>query len=134
MEKGFLHWKADLLTEFDPFETGLERFVRLEKDDFIGKAALANHKPRRQLITLIVETKDAPAHPGASIMAGGKVVGTISSGDWGHRVNQNIALGFVDIEFAAGDAPLTIDILGVQIPAKRASSPLYDPENTRLKS
>jgi dimethylglycine dehydrogenase len=27
MEKGFLHWKADLLTEFDPFETGLDRFV-----------------------------------------------------------------------------------------------------------
>jgi len=45
MEKGFLHWKADLLTECDPFETGLDRFVKMEKGDFVGKAALAQrHK------------------------------------------------------------------------------------------
>lgn len=31
MEKGFLHWKSEILTEFDPFETGLDRFVKLEK-------------------------------------------------------------------------------------------------------
>jgi len=29
LEKGYLHWKADILTEFDPFETGLDRFVCL---------------------------------------------------------------------------------------------------------
>ena len=40
LEKGFLHWKADILTEFDPFETGLDRFVNLEKGDFVGKSAL----------------------------------------------------------------------------------------------
>ena len=40
LEKGFLHWKADLLTEFDPFETGLDRFVRPDKGAFIGQDAL----------------------------------------------------------------------------------------------
>ena len=44
MEKSFLHWKADLITEFDPFETGLDRFVRLEKGDFIGRDALLKRK------------------------------------------------------------------------------------------
>ena len=38
IEKGFLSWKADLLTEFDPFETGLDRFVTFDKDNFIGKS------------------------------------------------------------------------------------------------
>jgi hypothetical protein len=37
MEKGFLHWKSDLITELDPFETGLDRFVKMDKPDFIGK-------------------------------------------------------------------------------------------------
>ena len=41
LEKGYLHWKSDILTEFDPFETSLDRFVRMDKPDFIGKAALA---------------------------------------------------------------------------------------------
>ena len=41
LEKGFLHWKSDILTEFDPYETRLERFVRPAKGDFIGREALA---------------------------------------------------------------------------------------------
>jgi len=30
LEKGYLHWKTDILTEFDPFETGLQRFVKVD--------------------------------------------------------------------------------------------------------
>ena len=86
MEKGFLHWKADLLTEFDPFETGLDRFVKLEKAEFVGKAALLDHVktgPSKRLVTLHVDTTHAPAHGGASLMRDGTVVGTVTSGDWG---------------------------------------------------
>ena len=41
LEKGYLHWKTDILTEFDPFETGLQRFVKIDKPAFVGQAALA---------------------------------------------------------------------------------------------
>ncbi len=84
LEKGFLHWKADILTEFDPFETGLERFVKMEKPDFIGKAALAERHakgPTAKLVTLEVQSDAAPAHGGASVMIGERVVGTVTSGD-----------------------------------------------------
>ena len=104
MEKGFLHWKADLITEFDPFETGLSRFVKLEKPDFIGKAALLERQtagPQSQLVTLKIDTTHAPAHPGASLMQGDTVVGTITSGDYGHRVGMNLAYAFVKPDFAA---------------------------------
>jgi len=62
LEKGFLHWKSDILSEFDPFETGLDRFVDMNKPDFIGKSALAKRQkagPQRKLVTLSVDTKDA---------------------------------------------------------------------------
>src|SRR5690606_29540162 len=35
LEKGYRHFKADLLVEYDPYESGLERFVRPDKGDFI---------------------------------------------------------------------------------------------------
>lgn len=72
------------MTEFDPFETGLDRFIKLDKPDFIGKEALLARKengPRKTFITLQLRTTKAPAHGGASVMQGGKVVGTITSGD-----------------------------------------------------
>lgn len=39
MEKGYGHWKTDFITEFNPFEAGLERFVDRSMD-FPGKEGL----------------------------------------------------------------------------------------------
>ncbi len=64
LEKGYLHWKADILTEFDPFETGLDRFVKLDKGDFVGRDALlkrADQGPKRKFVTLHVDGEVAPA-------------------------------------------------------------------------
>ena len=87
LEKGFMHWKADLLTEFDPFETALDRFVKLDKDaDFIGKEALKKRHaagPNKILVSLKVDATHAPAHSGASLMRGDNVVGTIHLGRLG---------------------------------------------------
>ena len=115
LEIGYLHWKSDILTEFDPFETSLERFVKMDKPDFIGKEALATrveNGPARKLVTLEVHGDNAPAHPGASVMQGGRVIGTVTSGDWGHRVGKNLAYAFVDPAFAAPGGTPEIDIIG----------------------
>ena len=120
MEKGFLHWKADLITEFDPFETGLSRFVKLDKQDFIGKAALLKRQaagPQCKLVTLKIYTNHTPAHPGASLMQDNTVVGTITSGDYGHRVGMNLAYAFVKPDFAAVGSSLQLDLCGEHIAA-----------------
>ncbi|MEM9425456.1 MAG: FAD-dependent oxidoreductase [Pseudomonadota bacterium] len=137
LEKGFLHWKGDILTEFDPFETGLDRFVRPNKSTFIGQAALAKRMaegPRKRLVTLSVDCKDRPAHPGASLMQSGGVVGTVTSGDWGHRTSLNLALAFVDPAVADVETNVEIDLLGQLVPAKVIAPSPYDPNFTRLKS
>ena len=93
LEKGFRHWKADLITEFNPYESGLERFVKMDKE-FIGKAKLIEMQksgPRRGFASLVLDSTDAPAHPGDSIISNGRVIGTITSAAWGYRVNKNIA-------------------------------------------
>ncbi|WP_298917649.1 FAD-dependent oxidoreductase [uncultured Roseobacter sp.] len=137
LEKGYLHWKSDILTEFDPFETGLARFVKMDKPDFIGKSALENRGaagPRKKLVSLILDNTDAPAHGGASIMIADTVVGTVTSGDWGHRVNANLALGFVDAEFAQIDQRVEIDVLGSRISAQIIAPGPYDPDYTRVRA
>ncbi len=137
LEKGYLHWKADILTEFDPFETALHRFVKMDKDAFIGKAALATrlaNGPAKKLVTLDVACTHAPAHGGASVMKDGKVVGTVTSGDWGHRVGKNLAYAFLNTDFSRTGDDVAIDILGKPVPAKVIPSGPYDPEYKRIRS
>ncbi|NNF72560.1 MAG: FAD-dependent oxidoreductase, partial [Rhodobacteraceae bacterium] len=130
LEKGFLHWKADILTEYDPYETGLDRFVRPEKKEFVGRAALlarAKIGPRARLVTLLIGSAEAPAHSGASVMHDGKVVGTVTSGDWGHRVGMNLALAFLAPGFSEVGQKMSVDIIGVLSSAEVISSCPYDP-------
>ena len=136
LEKGYRHWKADLITEYSPFESGLERFVKLDKGDFVGRDALielSERAPRRRFVTMIVEDERAPAHPGDSIYAGDHLVGTVTSGGYGHRIGKNIALGFVDGIHAAVDSTLEIGIIGERVPARVVTEPLFDPDNERVK-
>lgn len=137
MEKGFLHWKADILTEFDPFETGLDRFVKLEKPGFIGKEALLDrveNGPTRRLVTLAVDTSDAPAHGGASVWAQGRIIGTVTSGDWGHRTGLNLAYAFMEPAHCAPETPVTVDIIGEPAQARIIHSGPYDPGYDRMRA
>ncbi|MEO0390386.1 MAG: FAD-dependent oxidoreductase [Pseudomonadota bacterium] len=137
MEKGFLHWKSDILTEFDPFETGLGRFVKLDKGDFVGKSALIKRQaagPARQLVTLRVEASHAPAIPGASLMQANQVVGTVTSGDWGHRTGLNLAYAFLAPELAQPGTLLQLDLCGDLVPAQVIPPAPYDPAGDRMRS
>ncbi|MGJ5619604.1 GcvT family protein [Sulfitobacter sp. MF3-043] len=137
LEKGFLHWKADLITEFDPFETGLSRFVKMDKGEFIGKAALLERQaagPKSQLVTLEIDATHAPAHPGASLMSGDKVVGTITSADYGHRVCMNLAYAFVVPDLAKPGAAMELDLCGERVSAHVINQAPYDPNFERMRS
>jgi dimethylglycine dehydrogenase len=136
MEKGFLHWKADLLTEFDPFETALDRFVKLDKGEFIGKAALVARKakgPQKKLVTLKIDATHAPARGGASLMRGDKVVGTITSADWGHRMGMNLAYAFVNPDMAVEGNVMQLDMYGDMVAAEVIAQSVYDPDHSLMR-
>lgn len=136
MEKGFLHWKADLITEYDPFETSLDRFVKLDKGDFIGKEALLKRQaegPRKKLVSLELDATSAPAHGGASLMRDDTVIGTVTSGDWGHRVGKNIAYAFVDPDMADEGTVMKLDMCGQLADATVIGLCPYNPDYTRIR-
>ncbi len=137
MEKGFLHWKAELITEYDPYETSLDRFVRLDKCAFIGKEALSVRRargPRRKLVTLRIHATHAPAHAGSSLMDGRTVVGTVTSGDWGHRVDMNLARAFVEPAMAGVGSSMRLDLCGEMVGAEVIPCSPYDPGHARMRA
>lgn len=136
MEKGFLHWKSDLITEFDPFETGLDRFVKMDKPDFIGKAALENrvrNGVQKRLVSLEIDCDHAPAYGGASLMKGDDVVGTITSGAWGYRVGKNLAYAFIDPSLSEIGTCVKLDLLGQLVDANVFAPSPYDPNFELLR-
>ena len=131
MEKGYLHWKADLITEFNPFETGLDRFVTMDKP-FVGRTALQAMLaagPRKRLVSLEIDCAHAPSHGGASVCAAGRLVGTVTSAAWGHRVARNLAYAFVDPGHADVGTSLTVDVMGIPQKARVIAPSPYDPDN-----
>ena len=130
MEKGYLHWKSDLITEFDPYETGLDRFVCQDKD-FLGKSGLVarSGKRRRQLRMLEIDATHASPQASDSLYAGGELVGSVTSAEWGHRTGKNIAYAFLQPDIIEG---LTVDIIGTPYTARVLNGPVYDPDNSRV--
>jgi dimethylglycine dehydrogenase len=135
IEKGYRHWKADLITEFNPFESALDRFVNLDKT-FVGKNALEkayNISRRQRFVMLEIYSDVAVAHPGDSIVRDDGVVGTVTSASWGHRTEKNLAMGFIEPELGEDGYELGIEIIGKVFPAKVSAACQYDPQNSRVR-
>ncbi len=137
LEKGYRHWKADLMSEFTPFEAGLGRFVHFSKGDFEGREVLqqlARAPHRRTFVTLEVDCGHASAHAGDSILAGGKVAGSVTSAGWGHRVSKILTMGYVDPEQAEEGTALEVEVIGEAHAARVVAECTYDPENAKLRA
>ncbi|HET7409894.1 MAG TPA: FAD-dependent oxidoreductase, partial [Paracoccaceae bacterium] len=103
IEKGYRAWKGDLSTDYTLLEGGLERFIRWDKPDFRGKAALMAEKQRgvaKRFVPMIVEAGAYDAPYMSTVWKNGEVVGETTSGAWGYRVGRSIALGTVRADCA----------------------------------
>jgi dimethylglycine dehydrogenase len=139
LEKGYRAWKQDLSTDYTILQSGLERFVKWDKPEFRGKAALLSEKQQgvsRRFVTLVQdETGDRDAPYMSTIWHDGRIVGETLSGGFGNRVDKSIALGMIRADLAAPGARVEIEIFGERFPATvHKDEPLWDPANERLKA
>jgi len=136
LEKGFGSWLREYKPDYTPAETGLDRFVRFQKPDFIGRdAAVAQRDtpPDRQLVTMIVDADDADVHADEPIWRDDKVVGFVTSGGYAHFSEKSVALGFVPTDMIADGAEFKIEILGDMHTATIISTPLFDADGSRMR-
>ena len=129
LEKGYGHWKSDFITEFNPIEAQLQRFVDFDKE-FPGKHGLINQLENgiRKIRVMMIIEGSIPAQPEDSIIVEGKVVGGVTSAGWGYRVKQNLAMGYVLPDYADQNIKVSILIQNNLVTARVCEICLYDPE------
>ena len=136
LEKNFGTWYREFRPIYGPFEAGLDRFIKLDKPDFIGKAAALKEKqdgPKRQRVFMVVDALDADVMGDEPIWVDGKVAGWVTSGGFGHFVNQSLAQGYLPTELVKPGVKLEIEILGERRPARLQMDPPFDPEAKRMR-
>jgi dimethylglycine dehydrogenase len=138
VEKGYRAWKGDLSTDYTILQGGLERFVKWDKPDFRGRAALLAEKQRgvtKRFVTLTVDAGECDAPYMSTLWHDGKVVGETTSGAWGYRVGKSVALGMLRSDLAVPGTALEVEIYGERFRAVvQKDEPLWDPANERIRA
>jgi dimethylglycine dehydrogenase len=135
LEKNWGAWTLDFRPDFTAAESGLDAFIKWDKD-FVGKdAALAETKsgPAKKLVMMTIETDDIDVSNDEAIFADGKSVGYVSSGGFAHHVGKSMAFGYVPSALAADGTELQVEILGTMCPAKIVGAPLYDANGGKMR-
>ncbi|MEI6097836.1 MAG: FAD-dependent oxidoreductase [Alphaproteobacteria bacterium] len=138
IEKGYRAWKGDLSTDYTLLQGGLERFIDWTKPDFRGKAALEAERQRgvtKRFCTLRIAAGDLDPPYMSTIWHQGRVVGELTSGYYGHRVQACIGLGMLNADLNQPGTEVQVEILGQSYPAVvQADAPLWDPKNERIRA
>jgi dimethylglycine dehydrogenase len=129
MEKAF---KAapELTNDVNMVEGDLLRFVKLDRDDFIGRQATLNYlqqPPKWKCVHLVLSDGDSDCLGAEVVYCDGRTVGMISSGGFGHRVQKSLAFAYVAPDCAEPGTELQTLVMGEMRGARVLHEPLYDP-------
>ncbi|MGQ0430133.1 MAG: GcvT family protein [Gammaproteobacteria bacterium] len=139
LEKSYRMWGSDITRDYTPFEAGMDRFVRIDKGEFIGREALrkqlAAGVPNRFVTVEVHGVADADPLGNEPLFDGnGRMVGRATSGYYGHVLGKSLAIGYVEPAFATVGSRLRIEILGERKDATVLVDSPYDPENRELRA
>jgi aminomethyltransferase len=162
IEKAFPLYGPDISEDYTPFHVGLERWIRFDKRDFIGREALLRAQERgleTRWVGLILES-EAPAASGDGVysiadvasfremvetgaeageyedrlLPGDRRIGRVTSSAWGPTIGRMLAMAHVETAHAWPGRNLIVSINGRPVPARVAQTPFFDPENARVRS
>src|SRR5215470_9475950 len=138
LEKNFPTWYRELRPIYGVFEAGLDRFIDLAKNDFIGREAAAREKAdggKLRRVSMIVDAGDADVLGDEPIWHDGKVVGWVTSGGFAHYVDKSLAQGYVPRALAGdtGKGSFEIEIIGDRRRATVITEPPFDPQAQRMR-
>jgi dimethylglycine dehydrogenase len=138
LEKNFPTWYRELRPIYGVFEAGLDRFIDLAKNDFIGRDAAVKEKEeggKLRRVSMIVDATDADVLGDEPIWQDGKVIGWVTSGGFAHSVDKSLAQGYVPKQHASetGKGAFEIEIIGERRKATIITEPLFDPEGARMR-
>jgi len=110
------------------WEARLDRFLKMEKGDFIGRQALERAKAsgiKRTLVGLESVERGIPRDGYKVLDLGGKEIGDVTSGSYAPFLKTNVALAYVPCEFSAIDTEVAVEIRNQPVKCKVVSIPFY---------
>ncbi|MFN4100227.1 MAG: FAD-dependent oxidoreductase, partial [Pararhodobacter sp.] len=135
IEKAFRHWGHDITDEDHVLEAGLGFAVKPDKGGFIGRDAVLRRRDeglQRRMVQFLLQDPDAMAWHNEPVWRDGRIVGTVTSGNYGHHLGGSVAMGYVPVE-GGFDGVFEIDVAGRRVPALASLSPLYDSKAARVR-
>ena len=123
-------------------ESGLERWINLDKIDFVGKTALLNEfksdsKRRFIVMTLGDPKEDEPFGEAvylSTVLVNNEPSGLVVSAGYGHRVKKSIAMAVIEKKVVSKNDLIQVDVLGRKRQARIVPGNIvYDPNNRRIK-
>jgi glycine cleavage system T protein len=140
IEKGFRHFGHDITCEDHVLEAGLGFAVKTAKPDFIGRDAVMRKKDAgldRRMVQFRLTDPGPLLYHNEPLIRDGKIVGYISSGNYGHTLGGAIGMGYVPSTGQTAAEVLgssyEIEIAGQRVKAEASLAPMYDPKGARVK-
>ena len=138
IEKTYKLVGTEMSIEYSPLESGLDRFVHLNKGNFIGRDALIKWQQEgfnNKMVTLdVFNVTDADALGNNAIYKDGEVVGRATGGNYGFRVKKSLAIAMVKPEFSKIGTELQMDILDKKHKVVVIEDSPYDPMNEKIRA
>jgi len=141
IEKAFRHFGHDITDEDHVLEAGLGFAVRTGKGDFIGRDAVLRTQETglsRRMLQFRLDDPQPLLFHNEAIVRDGNIVGTVTSGNYGHHLGGAIGLGYVPSK-GESDADVLgsryeIEIAGERFAATASLKPMYDPKAERVRA
>ena len=107
-----------------PFEAGLSWIVKMDKGDFVGRAALEKAQSNRKLTGFVMKGRGI-GRDGYELQIDGSAAGWVTSGGPSPMTGQNIGLCYVPADKAAPGSTIQIMIRNQPVEAVTAATPFY---------
>jgi len=138
IEKTYKLVGTEMSIEYAAYESGLDRFVHLNKGNFIGRDSLVKWQQDgfdNIMVTLeVFDINDADALGNNAVYNNGTVVGRATGGNYGFRVKKSLAIAMVKPEFSKVGTELEMDILDKKHKVVVIEDSPYDPMNNKIRA
>jgi len=127
-EVGLPLYGDELSETISPIMAGLGIFVKLDKEEFIGKDALAKQKAEgvsKKLVGIELHDKAIPRH-GYSVLKDGNVIGEVTTGYHTISTDKSVCLALIDSQYAALGTDVEIQIRKKTFPGTVCKKRFYD--------
>jgi aminomethyltransferase len=125
LEASMVLYGHEMTDDITPLEANLHFSVKMNKDDFIGKAALEKRMDSTRTLACFKVTGKGIVRENCDMFIGGKKAGFSTSGTHAPYFGYPVAMGYIEKEYNEIGAKVVFDVRGREVEAEIVKAPFY---------